>query len=438
MQAVRAFADAGVKLIVTVDTGSTAVAEVAAAAEAGIDVIITDHHLMDEEAPKAVALVNPQLIGGDAAQLAGAGVAFKLAQALWSATGGDWPYELLALAALGTIADSSPLSGENRVIVRFGLEELGRTQHPGLQALLDIARPGSSYGRPDTELVSFYISPRLNAPGRLGDAEPSLRILTTSDPEEAVVLAGRLDESNKERRRLSEQAWRQAEKQLGDVEPSTSFIAVRCEGVPAGILGPLAGRLADTYRAPAVAYGIYGDVARASARSIPGFDFHAALTPVSEMLIKFGGHAMAAGFTVGAGYVDAVLGEIGRQAEWALMGVDTEPALDIDAELPLEDMGSSMWDFVRSMEPFGAHNAKPVFLSRGVLPGNVRTMGATGRHLRMTVEDGGRRVDAIGFGLGGAPLGRGALDIVYELRSNTWRGRERRELGLLDIRPARD
>lgn len=437
MLAVKSFKEADVKLIVTVDTGSTAVDEVAAAKAVGIDTIITDHHLLDGELPDAIALVNPQS-DAIAVPLTGAGVAFKLAQAIYSLADMDMPYELMSLAALGTIGDSAPLVGENRIITRFGLEELGRTRHPGLQALLELSRPPSAGGRPTTELVAFYISPRLNAPGRLGDAEPSLRILTTDSQEEASLLAARLDSANNERRRLSEEVWQSAKTQLnGDATGDRSLLAVRCDGYPAGVLGPLAGRLAEEYRLPALAYTVTDGVARASMRSVPSFDVHAALTPLSESLVRFGGHAAAAGFTVEYDYLDPVLAELERSAAWSMMGHDPEPTIEIDAETRLADMGASMWDFVSAMEPFGKANSKPVFMSRNVAPTEVKTIGATGKHIRMMLEDDGRQVAAIGFNLGDARLGRGRVDVVYELRNDTWRGRVRKELGLLDIRPSR-
>lgn len=438
MQAVEAFKDAGVGLIVTVDTGSTAIQEVAAAKSIGIDTVITDHHLLDVDRPNAHAIVNPQS-QVDAAPITGAGVAFKLAQAVFALANQDLPYDLISLAALGTIGDSAPLTGENRIITRFGLEELGRTRHPGLQALLDIARPPSAGGRPTTELISFYVSPRLNAPGRLGDAGPSLRILTTTDHVEASVLAARLDSANNERRKLSEEAWKSALSQIGkssEANTDSNLITVRCDGFPAGILGPLAGRLSEEYAAPAVAFAVTDGIARASARSVPGFDLHGALTPLSSSLVRFGGHAAAAGFTVEAGYLDAVLAELDRSAAWALMGRPAEAVIDIDAEVRLADLGASIWDFASCMEPFGPANDKPVLMSRGVMPSEVKTIGSTGKHLRMTVGDDGRKVGAIGFGLGANSLGNGLVDIVYELRSDTWRGRVRKELGLLDIRPA--
>ncbi len=252
-QAVHAIASAGARLIVTVDTGTTAIKEVKAAREAGMDVVITDHHLAEGELPDAHAIVNPHLGAEDTTAYAGAGVAFKLATALCAIAKVEWPDSLLPLAAIGTVADSVPLVGENRIIVRAGLAELGRTRHPGLQALLQRSRPRGSHGRPDAELISFYVAPRLNAPGRLGDAEPSLQLLIAENVEDAEALADRLDRANAERRRLGDQLWRDATRQLRDAPVRTSVVAIRCDGYPAGLLGPLAGKLCDEYQLPAVA-----------------------------------------------------------------------------------------------------------------------------------------------------------------------------------------
>ena len=438
LRAIESFRAAGVKLIITVDTGTTATAEIAAARAAGIDTVITDHHLPDGELPDAVALVNPNLPGDDeSTNLAGAGVAFKLAQSLCLAAGRELPSAFLALAALGTIADAAPLTGENRVLVRSGLEELGRTTHAGLQALLARSRSRGSFGRPDTELVAFQIAPRLNAPGRLGDAEPSLQILTTDDPVEAEILAARLDSANDERRRLSELLWKEVERQLRDRGTDSSVLSVSCSGYPAGLLGPLAGRLCERYGKPAIAYVEVDGFARASVRSTPGFDIHGALAPLGGQLVRFGGHARAAGFTVAMGYLDAVLGEVERTAAWANLRGPETPPLKADAEATLDGLGASMWDFVRRMEPFGEANPQPLFIARSLSPVSVKTVGAQGKHLRLTLEQGGKRVDAIGFGLGSTSLGDGRVDAAFELRSDSWNGRIRYELGLRDVQPAR-
>jgi single-stranded-DNA-specific exonuclease len=458
MAAVRALCEAGVKLMVTVDTGTTDIAEIAAARAGGMATIITDHHLPGPESagglPDAVAIVNPHRLlptGPESAHrgepqppLSGAGVAFKLAQAACSLAQVPAPEDAMALAALGTIADSAPLLGDNRIIVRFGLEALGKTRHAGLRALLHHSRAQGADGKPDTALVSFQLAPRLNSAGRLGDAGPSLRLLTTSDTGEADALASRLDALNTERRRLSEVAWEEASRQLQGVDAGAPVIVVRCDSVPPGLLGPLAGRLCELHRRPAIAIGALrgpqataaDPVVRASARSTPGFDIHAAVAAQAALLERFGGHARAAGFTVREETLPAVLEGIRRQAAWAALGAEARPAVEADCDARLEELGVSLWEFVTAMAPFGEGNPAPLLISRRVQPMHVRTMGATGKHLRLTLEDNGRAFDAVGFGLGDAPLGSGTVDIAYGLRTAIWQGRARRELELKAVRPS--
>jgi single-stranded-DNA-specific exonuclease len=347
------------------------------------------------------------------------------------------PEDIYALAMLGTVADGALLRGENRTLVRWGLESLGDTRHPGLRALLARSRPNGAGGPPDTELVSFYIAPRLNAPGRLGDAGPSLRLLMSTDPVEAEALAAQLDALNTERQRLAQLAWDAARKQLDTAAlESRPLIAVRCDEVPTGLLGPLAGRLCEAYGRPALAMAMADGLIRASGRSVEGFDIHAAVVAQSHLLQRFGGHARAAGFTTRPEDVDAVLQGMEKLAAWSELGAHERPQVAADAEARLEELGVSMWEFVSLMAPFGEGNPAPVFISRGVQPTQVRTMGSTGRHLRMTVEDNGRALDAVGFGLGDAPLGAGRVDIAYGLRTNYWYGRARREIDLKAVRPA--
>ncbi len=442
--AISAFRDAGVNLMVTVDTGTNAAAEIAAARAAGIETIVTDHHLPAASAanggwarPAAYAVVNPHLNGADGASPCGAGVALLVALAMCESAGVEPPPEVHVLAALGTIADGASLRGWNRALVRHGLDALGKTRHPGLRALLAISRPSGAGARPDTEFVSYYVAPRLNAPGRLGDAGPSLRLLMTSDPDEADALAARLDALNTERQRLAQVAWDAAGKWLANSPPDGHpMVVVRCDSVPPGLLGPLAGKLCDVYGRPAVALGMADGGVRASARSTPGFDVHNAVAAHAPLLERFGGHARAAGFTVRPENLEAVLAGIERLAAWAAMNGEARAAIEADAEVRVEDLGVGMWEFVSLMAPFGEGNPAPVLVARRVQPLQVKTMGATGRHLRMTVEDNGRSVDAIGFGLGAAELGRGRVDIAFGLRTDTWNGRLRRELDLKAIRPA--
>ncbi len=437
IKAIDSFHDAGVTLVTTVDTGSTAVEEIAYAKRLGIDTVVTDHHLIETDRPEAVAIVNPHTGPNDHEQVdySGAGVAFKLAEALSDAAGRGVPAELLPLAALGTIADIVPLVSENRTLVREGLHLLGLTSLPGLRALLDISRAPGASGRPTAELISFYVAPRLNAPGRMGDAEPSLQLLITDDVSEARALADRLDSDNTKRRSLSEKAWEHASDQF-DVNSDDPIVAVNCDGFPMGLLGPLAGRLNEFTGKPAVAYQVVDGYARASCRSNTVLDLHAALKAHSDKFERFGGHARAAGFSIRHEQLPELLDDLRRHAAWGVLGAPTLPVLHADAEVELEDLTVATWNFVSSMEPFGEANREPVLVTCGAVPLDVRTVGAGGKHLKISFDADGRRIDSIGFGLGDRPLGPGPVDIAYQLRSEVWRGRTRHQLGLRDIRPS--
>ena len=434
-QAIDSFQNAGVTLITTVDTGSTAVEEIAYAKQLGIDTVITDHHLMDTDRPDAIAIVNPHIASSESVGYSGAGVAFKVPQALSENAGGKFPKELLPLAALGTIADIVPLVSENRTLVKEGLKVLGQTELAGLRALLDISRPSGASGRPTTELVSFYMAPRLNAPGRMGDAEPSLELLTTNNVSEAHALANRLDADNLKRRSLSEKVWDHASTQF-DIKSDDPIVAVRCDGFAMGLLGPLAGRLSELSGKPSIAYQVVAGLARASCRSNESIDLHMALSNHANRFERFGGHARAAGFSIKIEFLPSLLDDIRKRTAWSALTTPALPALHADAEVKLEDLTISTWNFVSSMEPFGEGNRQPILVTYGAVPLDVRTVGVSGKHLKISFEANGRRIDSIGFGLGDRPLGSGSVDIAFQLRSEIWQGKTRHQLGLKDIRPA--
>ena len=434
-QAIDSFQNAGVTLITTVDTGSTAVEEIAYAKQLGIDTVITDHHLMETDRPDAIAIVNPHIASSESVGYSGAGVAFKVAQALSENAGGKFPEELLPLAALGTIADIVPLVSENRTLVKEGLKVLGQTELAGLRALLDISRPPGASGRPTTELVSFYMAPRLNAPGRMGDAEPSLELLTTNNVSEAHALANRLDADNLKRRSLSEKVWDHASTQF-DIKSDDPIVAVRCDGFAMGLLGPLAGRLSELSGKPSIAYQVVAGSARASCRSNESLDLHMALSNHTNRFERFGGHARAAGFSIKIEFLPSLLDDIRKRTAWSALTTPALPALHADAEVKLEDLTISTWNFVSSMEPFGEGNRQPVLVTYGAVPLDVRTVGVGGKHLKISFEANGRRIDSIGFGLGDRPLGSGSVDIAFQLRSEIWQGKTRHQLGLKDIRPS--
>ena len=427
----------GADLIVTVDTGTTAVDEVAYASDRGIRTVITDHHLAGAQLPEAAAIVNPQANGApdDARDLSGAGVAFKIAQLLYEHSERPIPASLISLAGLGTLADVVPLRGDNRLITSIGLQQLMSTDHPGLRCLVDMACVDRVGGPLTARDVTFQITPRLNAPGRLTNADPALRLLTTSDPKEAEMLASRLDTINDERRSLGKQAWSEAMTIIDPSPLSSPVLIARIDWVHPGLLGPLAGRLCGEFMRPAIAIAVSDGVARASLRSVAEFDVHSALLPHVEDLLRFGGHSRAAGFTVREELLDKILDSLQQQARWSMAGLETIPALEVDTELEFSQISHELWDFVDQMAPFGEGNSSPVFVTRGVQPVQVRTMGS-GRHLRFSARHTGQRFDALGFGFGSTNLGPDLVDIAYSLRTSYWKGKRRRELELIDITPS--
>ena len=275
----------------------------------------------------------------------------------------------------------------------------------------------------------------MNAPGRLGDAEPSLELLTTNNVSEAHALAYRLDADNLKRRSLSEKVWEHASTQF-DIKSDDPIVAVRCDGFAMGLLGPLAGRLSELSGKPSIAYQVVAGLARASCRSNESLDLHMALSNHTNRFERFGGHARAAGFSIKIEFLPSLLDDIRKRTAWSALTTPALPALHADAEVKLEDLTISTWNFVSSMEPFGEGNRQPVLVTYDAVPLDVRTVGVGGKHLKISFEVNGRRLDSIGFGLGDRPLGSGSVDIAFQLRSEIWQGKTRHQLGLKDIRPS--
>lgn len=433
--AVRSLASRGVSLLITVDCGASSAEEVEMASSLGVDTVITDHHTLSETLPRAVAVVNPGRPDSEYpyASLTGAGLALKLAQALWAVLGRPEPDHLVDLAALGTVADVGPLTGENRYLVQRGLERMNTTEHPGLTALID--RSGLKSGSIDTEALSFGLIPRLNAAGRLAHASTSLELLTATSAEDARHIAEELDVHNQRRRLLSEESMRQATEQVEahPVGPPPIIIVEHRDWAP-GILGLVAGNLAEMYYRPAVAVQTGDQVCRASARSIPEFDMAAALRSSSGLFLRFGGHPQAAGFTALTEDLSRIRAALMRSAEEALAGMELAPSIEIDCEISPALLDRHNFDFIQSLGPFGEGNPTPVFLTRNATAYQARQVGATGAHLKMRIGHGGEFWDAIAFRQGEhAPGAVGRLDLVYTAAINDWGGRPTLQLQVLDF-----
>ena len=434
---------AGAGLVVTADCGVSAAATVERARDEGRDVVITDHHRPPADLPDAVAVVNPRL--PDARypfeRLSGVGVAHRLLCGLWSEVGRD-PAELnrhLDLVVLGTVGDVVPLVEENRVLVRGGLRVLERTRKPGLRALMREAGVGDGV---DAEDVAYRLAPRLNAVGRVGEAEAGLRLLLTHDPDEARELAERLERRNRERREEDRRVLRAAERSLeGRYDPQVDrSVVVWGEGWHPGVLGIVASRISDRLHRPALVVGLDGERGRGSGRSVPGFHLHRALEKCAPLLERFGGHRGAAGFEIRREKLPELADRLEAEAREELAPADLVPELQLDLAVPLARADEGLLRQLRHLAPFGRGNGRPLLLSRGVEVRGISRVGEEGDHLRAElVGSEGGRLSAIGFGHGARARNvakGGRWDVAYELVEDRWRGRRRLQARLRGLRPA--
>ena len=442
--AIDSLMDSGATLIVTVDCGITDASEVAYAASQGVEVIITDHHVPPDGLPDAVSCVNAKLPGSvyPFSELCGAGLAFKVIHGLHQSWGVPFDPALLELAALGSVADLVPLFDENRYLVKEGLEGLKQTRRPGLRALYEIAR--LSPADIDSERISFQVAPRLNAAGRMGDAADSYRLLTTRSPDEAAALASKLEDMNQQRRRATDVATALVIEKVEAMPRLPSMLVIADEAIPQGVAGLAASRLAETYRRPAAVLSVDGGQAVASARSIPEFNLVEAIADSSALLVRYGGHAQAAGFTVSTARIGDVTERLNAYAAVRLDSLDLSPVLEIDVESRLPELTWDVHDWLNSLEPFGKGNRRPLFASFNVAVMEARFMGNSQQHLRLRVEQDGREMTALAFNqaadwraiAGGAPSPV-RLDLAYTLMVDTWHDQRTLALRVSRLRAAR-
>ncbi len=406
-----------------------------------MDVLILDHHSLPPELPAVTAMVNPKRPDSryPDSDLASVGIAYKLMEALHERMGQPWEGDhWLDLVALGTVADVAPLLNENRWLLKRGLKALGHSERPGLRALLEAS--GIEPARVDAEAIGYGLAPRLNAAGRLRHARLALELLLERDEEEAKRRALELTAINRERQERTAAAMELAAELLSDEDSAAPLLFLGHEDIPSGIVGLVAGRLAEERYRPAVVYERQAETSRASCRSIPEFDITGALRGCSELLERFGGHRAAAGFTARNEKLPSLKEGLLRAAEESLAGVELTPVIVIDAALPLGALRGGEVRLLSQMGPFGQGNPEPTFLSRGVEVAECRAIGSDGQHLRLKLRDqygaGGRVTwPAIAFGLGEAGVREGQrLDVVYTLAAD--RGGNGLELRVKDVAPA--
>ena len=435
--ALNALQRQGVSLIITVDCGITGLSSAETAKQKGLDLIITDHHTPLDELPSAIAVVNPKRIDSDylLSELAGVGVAFKLLEALYQGMGKEELLdEMLDLVALGTVADMMPLLGENRYLVKQGLKLLNTVPRLGIKELTTLSKLNS--GSLSSESISWVLGPCLNAAGRLEHAMASYRLLMTDSPDEARKLASWLEEKNTERRKLTTVALGKAREQILD-KGVTPLLIVSDKDYPAGILGLIAGKLANEFYCPSIVIKIGEQFSTASCRSIPEFNIILAINTCRSFLSRFGGHSQAAGFTLPTKNLSRLSKRLSDLAAVQLAGLELRPRLNIDAEVSLSALSGNTFGSIQQLAPFGQGNPLPTFLSRQVKVANCRLMGNNGAHLRLKLEQDTTTWDAVAFGSGNyLSEVHLAIDIVYNLELNQWRGQKRLRLNVLDFAPS--
>jgi single-stranded-DNA-specific exonuclease len=436
------------KLLLAVDCGSTAVENIRDLRSRGVDVIVLDHHQVSSPAPDAVALVNPQLSTLNSqpstafTELCSAGLAFKLAHALVKRgreTGlpGAADFDLrplLDLVALGTIADLVPLTGENRILASAGLQRLGATRRPGLVALKQVAQCPPS---PGTYEVGFQLAPRLNASGRLETAGDSLRLLLARDAAEAVPLAQNLDSWNRERQKIERGI---AEEVIGAVRakfnPETDFVIVEGQLLwHIGVVGIVASRVLQQFYRPTIILGGEGAEWRGSGRSIPGFDLAAALRECGDLLVRHGGHAMAAGLSLHPDKMDALRQRLNELARRALKPEDLQPPLRLDAEVGLDEITLELLGELARLKPTGQGNPPVQFCARQLTHQRpLQRIGAEKQHVKMWVTDGAATLEALWWNGGDKSLPVGKFNLAFVPQINEFNGRRTVQLKVLDWR----
>lgn len=441
LDAISKLAETGANLIITVDCGIRSIEEVALAKDLGMDVILTDHHLPGEVLPPADAVIDPRQPGDlyPEKNLAGVGLAYKLAAAYLS----QYPQEDLSaedwldLVAIGTVVDMAPLKGENRLLVRKGLERLRHTPRQGVYSLAQAA--GIDLTKCDSGNLGFGIGPRLNAAGRLDSAMAAFQLLIAPDIVSAGALAQQLDSQNSERQDMTAAIREKAAEMVLKEDPDAVLIFAADPEFSEGVVGLAASRLTEAYYRPAIVGHIGQETTVASCRSIPEFHITRALDACADLLVRHGGHAVAAGFTVRNENREALVARLRQMAEDQLRGVELTPVLDIDREIKLEHLSqryvSGILNDLYLLEPTGHGNPEPVFSSYNVAVRYARAVGRDSSHLKLTLQAGSNTFDAIAFRQGhwleDMPE---QIDLAYRFEMNAFNGRSNLQLNVKDIK----
>jgi len=433
--------DEKVKVIVTVDCGITAVKDVAEARKKNVDIIISDHHEPGEKLPDAFAVLDPKRIDClyPFKELAGVGVAFKLIQGIAEKLelGTSFIEDYLEYVAIGSAADIVPLVDENRILVKLGLEKLNKSEKCGIFALLEVS--GLLQKEISTGQIVFMLAPRLNAVGRLGNAEKAVKLLTTDNLNRARAIASILEKDNRERKNIDEETFAQAlemTESIYEPERDKAIILAR-QNWHSGVIGIVASRIVERYYRPTILITIEDGIGKGSARSVDGFDLYLALKECENLLDSYGGHKYAAGLTIKEENLEAFTKKF---KEVALKRISEDlliPKVWIDSRISLSEIDEKLMALLKRFAPFGPKNMRPVFLTRNLeVVGTPRIVGTN--HLKLKVRQDGIALDAIGFNMADLlyriDSGGKNLDILYYIEENTWQGQTTLQLRLKDLR----
>jgi single-stranded-DNA-specific exonuclease len=454
LEAFQKIKDSGATVVITVDCGTNSTAEADFCRANGIDLIITDHHEVTGEIPDAYALINPKRPGETYPyhELVGVGVAFKLITAVYKdprcTLAPGYEKWLLDLVAIGTVADCHSLLGENRILVSYGIQVLKKTKWLGLKALLQLA--GVAPHEINAKTLGFTLAPRINAAGRLEHASGAFNLLIADDPLQASAAAAALDAVNKKRQMLTETVMSEARAQIELVQ-HRAVLMVHGTDWPKGVVGLVAGKIADEYAKPVFVMERGEEFSTGSARSIPEFNVVDALIYSKDLLVKYGGHAAAAGFTVRTEHIEKFYESLLRFADSVMVESELETdalqesekptgkILEAEAELNSDELNIQTAELIDCLEPFGKDNERPKFIVRNVTLESMAAVGKEQQHAQISITAGGRKVKGIAFSMAKSFshfIPGEHLDVLGELMVDTWQGMKTLKLRIVDMRPA--
>lgn len=438
-EALEHLIDEKVDLVITVDCGISSYEDVEAV-QGRLDVIVTDHHEVPEQIPPAVAVINPKQPGCayPYKQLAGVGVAYKLCQGLWRTLRGGLYTEDMEIAALGTVADVVPLLEENRIIVKYGLQGMQQTGNKGLAALMEVS--GLTDKKINTGHIGFTLAPRLNAAGRVSHASEGVKLLTTDDWDEALYIAETLNETNGERQQIERSIIEAVEEELRQRDiGKEKVLVVAGQQWHSGVIGIVASRMVDKYYRPTLIISVHDGVGKGSCRSIEAFDMHGALAYASDLLIQFGGHRQAAGFSIKEENIPLLQERLNEYAAKNVKPEEYIPILHIEGTIPLSAVSLDFIDELEVMEPCGRDNPEPLFSVKEIEVEDIYKIGRDHTHIKLQVMTEDAQVDAIGWHMGGYAehiFPGDKINLAFKMKVNEFRDTVKAQLVLEDIQLA--